>query len=202
VAADAVLPESNSNEQDLCGISARVPMFTLVKLLQEMRPVHKLGVLYNSREIGSVRQLEDIRKAARQLNIVVNEVNIGSNSGVDAGISQIIERSDALIVTESSVICRNFEKVISRTRAAKIPVATSMPEAAERGALVALEISPAEQGQAAAQMAIKLIEGAKPAQLGIVSPKKIELVINLKTARELDITVPFQVLGTATRILR
>jgi putative ABC transport system substrate-binding protein len=202
VAADAVLPESNHNEPGLCGISARVPMFTLVKLLQEMRPIHKLGVLYNSREIGSVRQLDDIRKAARQLNIVVNEVNVGSSSGVDSGISQILERSDALIVTESSVICRNFEKIISRTRAAKIPVATSMPEAAERGALVSLEISPAEQGQTAAQVAIKLIEGAKPAQMGIASPKKIELVINLKTARELDINVPFQVLGTATRILR
>lgn len=202
VAVDAVLPEAGHNEPDICGINARVPMFTLVKLLQEMRPIHKLGVLYNSREAGSVRQLDDIRKAAKQLNIVLNEVNVGSSSGIDNGISQIIERSDAVIVTESSVICRSFEKIISRTRAAKIPVASPMPEAAERGALISLEISPAEQGQTAAQVAIKLIEGAKPSQIGIASPKRIELIINLKTAREMDINVPFQVLGTATRILR
>lgn len=201
VAADAVMPDG-APPSGVCGISSRVPMVTLARVVQEIKHGQRLGVLYNSREIGSLRQLEDLRRAARQLNLTLVEGNAASGAGVDHALAGMLDRVDAVIVTESSVVSRQFDRIVSRARAARIPVASTMPDAAERGALVSLEINSAEQGEVAGQMAIRLLEGARPEQLGVVSPRKVELVVNLKVAKGLDIAVPFQVLGMATRVLK
>lgn len=201
VAADAVLPDS-APPNGLCGITARVPMITLLRVLQEIKHQHRIGVLYNSREVGSVRQLEEVRRMARQMNISLMEGNITTMGAVDAVTGSLLGKVDSLIITDSSVICRQFERVAARCRTARVATATTMPDGAERGALVSLEVSPEEQGEVAGQMAIRLLEGARPEQLGVATPRKIEMVLNLKVAREIEVTVPFQVLGMATRVLK
>ncbi|MGB4598469.1 MAG: ABC transporter substrate-binding protein [Trichlorobacter sp.] len=201
VACDAVLPEG-APASTLCGITARVPMITLLRVLQEIKPAQQIGVLYNSREVGSLRQLEELRRAARKLPITLIEANTGTPGAVEAAANSLIGQAGGLIVTESSVVCRQFEQIAARARKAGVPMATPLPDGAERGALVSLEISPAEQGEVAGQMAIRLLEGARPEQLGIASPRKIELVLNLKVARDIEVVIPFQVLGMATRILK
>lgn len=201
VAVDAVLPEG-CHAGGLCGITARVPMITLLRVLQEVRHAQRIGVLYNSREIGSVRQLEELRRTAQQLHITLVEGNTATAGSVDAAANQVLGQVGGLIVTESSVVCRHFDRIVAKARNFKVPVATPLPDGAERGALVSLEVSPAEQGEVAGMTVIKLLEGGRPEQLGIATPRRIELVLNLKVARELDITVPFQVLGMATRVLK
>lgn len=201
VAADAVLAEG-APAADLCGITARVPMVTLLRVLQEIKPQHRVGVLYNSREVGSQRQLDELRRVARQMNITLVEGNAGSTAAVEAATSSLLGKVDSLIITDSNVICRQFDRVIGRCRAAQVATAATLPGGAERGALLSLEANPAEQGEVAGHMAVKLLEGARPAQLGIVQPRKIELVLNLKVAHDMQLTVPFQVLTMATRVLK
>jgi putative ABC transport system substrate-binding protein len=77
-----------------------------------------------------------------------------------------------------------------------------MPEAAEKGALLALEVDPEEQGQLAADYVAKFLSGKKVISPAIVSPKQIEFIVNLKAARQLDLTVPFSVLSAATRAIK
>lgn len=201
VAADAVMPEGAS-PHGLCGITARVPMVTLLRLLTEIKHQHRIAVIYNSREIGSLHQLEELRRAARQMNVTLVEGNATTPGMVESVTGSLLSKAGGLIVTDSSVVCRQFDRLAARSRKAGVLLATTLPDGAERGALVSLEVSPAEQGEVAGQMAIKLLEGARPEQLGIASPRKIELVLNLKVAKEIEVTVPFQVLGMATRILK
>ncbi len=201
VAVDAVLPEGPLPD-DLCGISGRVPMVTLLRVMQEIRHRQRVGVLYNSREVGSQRQLDDLRRAARQMHLTLVEGNVSRPQALDPVTSSLLGQANALIVTESSVVCRQFDRIIARAHNARVPVATTMPDGAARGALVSLETSPAEQGEVAGQMTVRLLEGMRPAQLGIVTPRRIDLVLNLKVAREHDATVPFHVLDMATRILK
>ena len=201
VAADAVLGEGTP-DSELCGITARVPMVTLLRVLQEIRPQQRVGVLYNSREVGSLRQLEEVRRAARQMNIIVLEGNAGTPGAVENATSSLLAKVDSLIITDSSVVCRQFDRIVARCRSARVAAATTLPDGAERGALLSLEVSPTEQGDVAGHMAVRLLEGARPAQLGIKQPRKIELVLNLKVAHDIQLAVPFQVLGTTTRVLK
>jgi len=201
VAADAVLDEGDPAD-NLCGITARVPMVTLLRTLQGIRPQHRVAVLYNSREVGSVRQLAELRQTARQMDIALLEGNAGTPAAVETATNALLGKADSLIITDSSVVCRQFERIVARCRSARVAVATTLPDGAARGALISLEVNPAEQGQVGGQLVMRLLQGARPEQLGITQPRKIELVLNLKVAHELELSVPFQVLGMVTRVLK
>ncbi|HEX5773991.1 MAG TPA: ABC transporter substrate binding protein, partial [Geomobilimonas sp.] len=77
-----------------------------------------------------------------------------------------------------------------------------MPEASDKGALVALEVNPDEQGQIAGDYAAKILGGKKASQMPILTPKKVDLIINLRAAKTLGLHVHFQVLSLATKILK
>ena len=184
------------------GISSRVPMITLLKTFKEIRSTRRIGVIYNSHEIGSHRQMEEVLKYASQLGIQVIEGNATSASSVLRITADLLEKTDALIVTESGVVCRQFEKIVARAKARSVPVLSPMPDAAEKGAMISLEINPQEQGKLATEVALQLLNGTRQEQLSLVSPRRIDLIVNLKVARELGLNIPFPVLAGATRILK
>lgn len=186
----------------MCGVSSRVPMITLLKTLQEIHPYRRIGILYTSREAGSKRQADDIKKAATQLGVKIVEGNFSSTAALDAGISAFIEGIDVVIATESSIVYRNFDRIASRAKLHNKPVAATMPDAAEKGALVSLEISPQEQGHLAAEIAVRILEGATPEHLSLLAPRRVELIVNMRIAQEMGINLPFTVLGNATRVIK
>jgi len=186
----------------MCGVSSRVPMITLLKTLKEIRPYQRIGILFSSREAGSQRQADDIRKIALQLGASVVDGNFVTSTALEAGMSSFMERVDVIIATESSIVSRNFDRIISRAKTHNKPVAATMPDAAERGALVSLEISPQEQGHLAAEIVVRILEGANPEHLSLLTPRRVELIVNMRIAREMGINLPFAVLGNATRVLK
>lgn len=200
VSVDLYAPEQPARGS--CGVSSRVPMITLLKTIQDIRPSRRVGVIYNSREVGSLRQLEDVRKYAAQLGMVVSEGNTASSAAVDTVLATMPEKVDVILVTESSSACRLFERIVARARTRNVPVISTMPDAAEKGALVSLEINPQEQGHLAADIAVHILEGAKAENLPLLAPHRIDLVVNMRAARAMGITVPFVVLGNATRLLK
>jgi putative ABC transport system substrate-binding protein len=200
VAADTYAAEKPV--RGACGVSSRVPMVTLLKTLKDIRPFHRIGVLYNAREIGSQRQLDDVKKYAAQLDMVVEGVNVASAPAVDTALNSMIGKVDVIVATESGIVCRQFDRIIARSKARNTPVVSTMPDAAEKGALASLEINPQEQGHLAAEIATRILEGAKSEHLSMLTPRRVDLVINLRAAREMGITIPFPVLGSATRILK
>lgn len=188
--------------KNMCGVSSRVPMITLLKTMQEIKPFRRIGIIYTGRESGSLRQRDDIRKLALQLGATVSEINAATTAALEGGLPSLLERSDVVITTESSVVARNFDRIISKAKAHGIPVAGTMPESAEKGALVSIEISPQEQGHLAAEIVVRLLEGATPEHLSLLTPRRVDLIVNLRTAREMGLTLPFPVLGNATRVIK
>lgn len=200
VAVDMYVSEKSVS--GYCGISCRVPLLTLLKTIQGIQRTRRIGVIYSAREVGSLRQMEDLRRYAEPFGMRMIEVNAGTPSALDPALTTLLDSADVIVATESSVVAGNFDKIIARARARTIPVVSTMPEAAERGALVSLEISPREQGQQAADIAIRILEGAAPSRLPLLTPHRIELVINQRVAREMGLEVPFSVLGSATRVIK
>jgi putative ABC transport system substrate-binding protein len=186
----------------VCGVSSRVSMGTLLKTVLDIRRYQRIGVLYTPREYGSQQQLDDVKKFAAKLGITVIEGSVSTAASLDIELNRLLDKSEAIIVTEGGLLGQQFERIIARSKARKVPIASTMPDAAEKGAIVSLEINPQEQGYLAAEMAVRILEGAKTEFLPLVPPHRIDLVINMRRAREIGIEVPFPVLRNATRLIK
>lgn len=186
----------------VCGVSSRVSMVTLLRTLLNIRPYQHIGVLYTPREFGSQQQLDDMKKFAGKLGITVLEGSVSTVAALDSELAMLLDKCEAVVVTEGSVLGQHFDRIVARSKAKKIPVVSTMPDAAEKGAIVSLEINPQEQGYLAAEMAVRILEGAKTDYLPLIHPHRIDLVINMRRAREIGIEVPFSVLRNATRLIK
>jgi putative ABC transport system substrate-binding protein len=187
---------------NLCGVSSKVPMVTLIKTIQEFKRIRNMGVIYSSREAGSLVQLHELKRIGAQQGFAVIDANPSSAAGLDTMLNSVLPHVDCLYVSECSIGSRQFEKIVAKANSYRVPVVSQMPESAGKGALVTLEVSPVEQGQLAGESVARVLGGAKPGQIPIVTPKKIELIINMRAAKALDLHVPFQGLSAATKILK
>lgn len=200
VSVDVFAPEQPV--KGVCGVSSRVSMITLLKTLQGIRPYKRIGVLYTPRESGSLQQLDDVKKYATNLGITVLEGGVSSVAYLDTELNRLFDKCEAVVVTEGGLFSQQFEHIIARAKSRKIPIASTMPDAAEKGAIVSLEINPQEQGYLAAQMAVRILEGAKAEYLPLIRPNRIDLVINMRQARAIGIEVPLPLLRSATRLIK
>jgi putative ABC transport system substrate-binding protein len=132
----------------------------------------------------------------------VIEGSVTSTNSLDSALTSLLDKTDVIIATESGVVYRQFDRIIARTRSRRIPVIATMPRAAERGALVSLEINPQEQGHLAAEIATRILEGARAEHLSLLNPRQIDLVINVRAAREMGISIPQSVIVGATRVVK
>jgi putative ABC transport system substrate-binding protein len=200
VSADVFSPERPV--KGLCGVSSRVSMVNLLKTMQDIRHFQRVGVLYTPREAGSQQQLDDVKKNAAKLGITVLEVSVASVAALDSELKRLFDKCDVVVVTEGGIFAQQFEHIIARSNAKKVPIVSTMPDAAEKGAILSLEINPQEQGYLAAEMAVRVLEGANPEFLPLIRPSRVDLVINMRKAREIGIEVPFGVLRRAIRLIK
>ena len=192
-----------SSGRNTAGMSSKVPLVTLVRTAMELKPIRTLGVVYQAKEEGSLVQLKEARRIAAQSGLSLAEVNLSSVGGTDAALASLFAaKVDCIYITESTAGCRGFEKIVHRASGQKIPVISQMPGAAHKGAVISLEADPAEQGQQAAEYASRILAGKQASQLPVVTPKRVDLIVNLKMAKMLELHVPFPVLSAATRVLK
>ena len=198
-----VAKSMTSSGRNIAGISSKVPLVTLIRTAMELKPIKSLGVVCATREEGSLVQVKEARKITAQAGVTLVEANLTSVAGFDASLASLFAtRVDCIYVTECTAGGRNFEKIVHRANELKIPVISQMPGAAQKGAILSLEADPVEQGQAAAEYVARILAGKKASQLPVVTPKRIDLIVNLKAAKALDLNVPFPVLTAATRVLK
>ncbi|WP_414652435.1 ABC transporter substrate-binding protein [Geomonas sp.] len=198
-----VVRSMTSTGHNMTGISSKVPLVTLIKTMAELKPMTTLGVIYSAKEEGSLAQLKEVRRIAAGTGTILVDVNLGSPSGIDTVLATLFStKVDCIFVTECTSGSRGFEKIVHRASELKIPVISLIPGSAQKGALVSLEADPVEQGQMAADYAARILGGKKASQLPVATPKRVDLVINLKMAKALDLHVPFPVLTAATRVVK
>lgn len=199
VSADVFVSEQPT--KGMCGVSSRVSMVTLINTLLLIRPIRKLGILHMSGEPGSQQQLEDVKKNMAKLGVTVNAGCVSSLTSLDSELNRLLDRCEAIVITEGSLFGQHFERIAAKAKNKRIPIISTIPDAAEKGALVSLEISPQEQGYLAAEMAVRVLEGAKTEFLSFVRPQRVDLVINVRQAKSMGIGVPFSVVRRANRLI-
>jgi putative ABC transport system substrate-binding protein len=180
------------------GLSAR-----LVGISQEVIPdLARIGLLLNP--AGASRELvrEQVRTAAqaRKISTVVEEARSPDELAPALGRMMKAE-AQIIIVPDNGLFINNRAAIIANAFAARLPTVFQQRTAVEQGALLSYGGNAAEASLRAAKLADKILRGARPGDLPIEFPARIELVINLRTAKELNLTIPQSLLVRADEVI-
>jgi putative ABC transport system substrate-binding protein len=173
-------------------------------LLHELVPkAVRVSVLFNSANVGTEANLREAQEAARFIGLQIHVLNASTSNEVDAAFATLArERPDALLVAPDGFF--NSRRVQITTLAARGRIAATYPnrDFIVAGGLMSYGTDAADRFRQVGVYAGNILKGAKPADLPVVQPTKFELVINLKTARALGLTIPETLLATADEVIQ
>jgi len=190
---------------NITGLSSLSPGLSAkqLELLKEIIPrFSRVGVLGSLIHPGTAQSLKEMELAARAFKVQLHYFDVVDPKTVDSAFSAARkERADAVVVLTSVVTQTQREKIIDLAGKNRLPTIYFTAEWVEAGGLLAYGASFTDLFRRAAAYVDKILKGAKPADLPIEQPTKFELVINMKTAKALGLTIPQSVLGRADRII-
>jgi putative ABC transport system substrate-binding protein len=175
-----------------------------MEILKELVPrLRRLLVLIDPADPASPVVLADVRKAAAILKLRLVEREVSSRAEIER-VFHSLRRGDVQgVLVASSSLVTTFPSVIIRLAGAKrLPVPWHRKEWVEQGALFSYGANFPSVGRDAARYVDKILKGAKPADLPVEQVTRLELVINLKTAKALGITIPQSVLIRAEQVIQ
>jgi putative ABC transport system substrate-binding protein len=173
-----------------------------LELLKEIIPrLSRVAVLGMSSNPGNSQSLKDTGLAADQFSVKVQYLEIGHPKDIEVALQKASKgRAEAVIVLNTpSHISRPIPSLAVKSR---LPVIYESPEDVEAGGLMRYGMSVTDLARRAATYLDKILKGAKPAELPIEQPTKFELVINLKTAKQIGLTIPPNVLARADKVIK
>jgi len=175
-----------------------------LELLKEAFPkVSRVAVFWNPSSPSNAISWNETQAAARPLAVQLQslEVRAANDFGLAFGAATR-EHADALIVIRDNVTNNHRRQIVAFAAKNRLPAMYPMTEYAEDGGLMAYAPDFLDIQRRAATYVDKILKGAKPADLPVEQPMKFELVINLKTAKALGLTIPPNVLARADKVIR
>jgi len=171
-------------------------------LIEAVPGLRRMAALADSNEITDAK-LQVLREAARARNIELSIHWIARSEEIPAAIDAAkASGATALNVLASPLLSVNYQVIVQRVAALRLPAIYQWPETAKTGGLIAYGPSWVQiYRELLAPQLVKLLRGAKPADLPVVQPTKFELVINLKTAKALGLTMPETFLLCADKVI-
>jgi len=176
-----------------------------LELLMEAFPaISRAGVLWDTNAPGPAIAFKEYEAAARALKIQLQSLQVRDpNSDLDGAFKAAANaRSDALIAIHSALIIRYSKRIADLAIKNRLPSISEGRDYAEAGALMSYAANAAETWRRAVVYVDKILKGAKPADLPVEQPMKFEFVINLKTAKQIGLTIPPNVLARADKVIR
>ncbi len=175
-----------------------------LEILKEIWPkLSRIIVLYNPNNPSAREAAELAHKAAQQFGVQVMERHAGSVDELRQALAAIKPReADAYFYISDSMVNSQARSVVTMAEAKKLPTMFSEQSTVAMGGLASYGQNFHEVGRLAAGHVQKIINGAQPGDLRVEIVDKFEFVINLKTAKQIGLTIPPNVLARADRVIR
>jgi putative tryptophan/tyrosine transport system substrate-binding protein len=176
-----------------------------LELLKEMVPgISRVGILWNSNSVGAAVGFKEYEVAALALKMQLQSLGVqGPNPDlVGAFQSASKERASALITIRNPILTDYPKQIADLAIKNRLPSMHEGSDYVEAGGLVSYSNDDVEVLRRAAVYVDKILKGAKPADLPVETPTKFELVINIKTAKQIGLTIPDSVLYRADRVIK
>jgi ABC-type uncharacterized transport system substrate-binding protein len=175
-----------------------------LQLLRELVPhMAEVALLVNRKSTLAEPQIKDAEAAARAMGLGLHIVEAGTAGEIDAAFETMVKaKVDALVVTTDPTFGLVYtQQILALEMRDRIPAVHPTRDEAVEGALMSYGASFDEAVHQAGVYAGRILDGEKPADLPVVQPTTFELIVNLKTARALGLTVPQSVLAVADEVI-
>jgi putative ABC transport system substrate-binding protein len=191
---------------NITGLSSLNPEISgkQLELLKEIVPkLSRVGVLGDMTRPGTPQALREINVTADAFRVHVQHLEVREPKDIEIAFRAASqEHADAVLVLGSAVLNSQRKRVVELAAKSRLPAIYARQEAVEDGGLMSYGVSIADLARRAAKNVDKILKGSKPADLPVEQPTKFELVINLKTAKQIGLTIPPNVLARADRVIK
>jgi putative ABC transport system substrate-binding protein len=173
-----------------------------LEILMELVPACRHIAALADPAVTGQPQLDALRNAAasRGVELSIYQARGAKDIGAAVDTAQAVGAT-ALNVLASPILNASRKIILDRTAAHRLPAMYQWPEAAEEGGLAAYGPSGAAINRMRARQVVKVLRGAKPADIPVEQPTEFELVINLNTAKALGLTIPPAILARADEVI-
>ena len=174
-----------------------------IELMRELVPsAAVIGAIVDPNSPDTKLQMEELPAAASALGRQVKIFNAGTDSEIDAAFAAVAEQKiGAVLVTSSPFYLPRREKFVALAARTGVPTIYFLRAFAEAGGLMSYGTSLVDAYRQAGVYSGRILKGQKPADLPIQQSVKVELVINMKTAKTLGLTFPLTLLGRADEVI-
>jgi putative ABC transport system substrate-binding protein len=193
--------------ENITGLSMLAPEISgkRLELLKEIVPkLSRVAVFGTSTSPGDARELREVEVAAEALAVKLQYVDVLNPKDIEKAFQAAAkERADAVLMMVSGTVGSSQRKeVADLVLRSRLPVINEASTWVDAGGLMRYGVNRFDLDRRAATYVDKILKGAKPADLLVEQPKKFELVINLKTAKQMGLAIPPNVLARADRVIR
>jgi putative tryptophan/tyrosine transport system substrate-binding protein len=190
---------------NITGLSLVAPELSgkRLQLLKEVVPkATRVAAIWNGSNVAAARYLTETRAAARSLGLEVESFEVRTPADLDAVFEAVLTaRPSAFMTLPDGMLLANRTRMIEFGTRSRLPALFPDSEFATAGGLIAYGPSLAANFRRAAGYVDRILKGAKPADLPSEQPTKFELIINLKTAQALGLTIPPSLLLRADQVI-
>ena len=191
---------------NITGLSTLAPEISgkQLELLMEIVPrLSHVAALGNSNEPGNAQALREVEVAAGAFGVQLQHLDVLDPKDIETAFRAASKgRADAILMLNSPVLNPHRTQVVNLAVKSRLPVIYGQSEFVEGGGLMTYSVSFTDLFRGAATYVDKILKGAKPADLPVEQPKKFEFIINLKTAKQIGLTIPPTVLAQADKVIR
>ena len=176
-----------------------------LELLKEAVPkIARVAVLYDAASPDIVLDVKEVLPvAARALGLIIQPWEIRNVDDFDRVFAALNkQRPDGLSVAGGRLMTDNQKRIVGFALKSRLPAVYPSREAVDAGGLMSYGADVADSYRRVAYYVDRILRGAKPADLPVEQPTKFELVINLKTAKQIGLTIPPEVLARANRLIK
>jgi putative ABC transport system substrate-binding protein len=175
-----------------------------LELLKDVIPgLSRVALLWNPENTGSAQVWQESQVAARELGLKLHSMAVNAAGEFDSVFKEAVKAgSGALTMTGGALIATHEKLIVATAAKHRLPAMFISNTAVANGGLMSYGPDEIEPYRRPAIMVDKILKGAKPADLPVEQPAKFELVINLKTAKQIGLPIPPNVLARANRVIR
>ncbi len=191
---------------NITGLSGNVSNEIAGKWLQLLKTAipgaERIAILVNPGDPAHAPYLQVARQAARTLRVELLSVEAGSPDDIDGAFAIVTrERAEALVVLSDAMFFSEMSRIVELAASHKLPAIYGLREFAAIGGLMSYGLDVKDNFRRAATYVDKILRGAKPADLPVEQPTRFQLVVNLKTALALGLTIPPVILAGADEVI-
>lgn len=190
-----------SSGNNTTGASTKIPMSKMVNILKEFAPIKRLAVLYTPGEKNAEAQLIELQKIQADSRIKVIPIILTRKEEVAEILSRIIPAADALYLTGSSIIGETVPIIADMANRAKVVTITHLDDLVDKGALLGVCVNSYLVGRLAGTKAVQVLKGARPSSIPVETEKKLDIILNMKTAKQGRFQIPSDFLNKVTKTI-